>query len=530
MNPAQPNQSSSFSVPDQTLPVSPPNPIVPPVAVGVPIPVSASAPTPSQNVSSGQTGIPPQPPVQSSPKNDSDNKWTKPFAIILLVLAVIVIGVMLWVIFFDNATTRNIKQIVIPSTVVEVATPTPAVKAPASISGNIIFQGYASPESYLVIVERTEDSDDYKSVVTGLVPKTGSIPWVWKGALSGKNYEIKAQLKVRGITVQESTMTMVSAPASDVILGIVSEQDPPKPQITSISGNINLNGYIPSGSTISITAQNSTGGTIQTVASGIAATDNVAWSWGNALVGTTYNIGAQLINSTGALLFSSSPVNITAPSTGLVFDINSSAQPPAPTVVGISGTININGSIPNNSYITLGIRPTGTTAFNQVAGNISATDNVAWSWPSAQSGTSYDLQAYLWVNNQPFSSSQILTVVAPASNEVLTMNVQQTLAAPPNNTINISCGGQSGGNYQATINYNTGSTLSNATSYNLLVTLASAGNQVLNSTVNPPSPTTSQSLTTTYIFTPGATYYAQYAYSTGGSMSPLSAPIQFVCQ
>ena len=450
--------------------------------------------------------------------------WLKPLYIIIAVCFLIIAGILIWLIAFNKGAKFGTS--VVP-------TPTPVVKKSAQIAGNILFQGYASSEAYLVIAEKAEGESQFESVITGLVPQSGAIPWIWKNATAGANYEIQAQLKVKGNTVLTSTSNLISAPATNVNLVLVSGEQPPAPTTTQITGDVNINGYIPSGANVVITADTTSGAGGQTTLPPIAAVDDTPFTWNGAVSGTSYDLTAQLVSAQGTPIGSPSSINVTAPSSGLQFNINSTAQPPAPTITGLSGNIIINGSIPSSSYITLGTRITGTSSFNQVANNIAATNNASWSWSQASSGTSYDIQAYLWSNSQPYSQSQILTVSAPSDGNTLTINAQQPTGAPGGNTMTISCNGQQSGAFQATINYNTQGNLSNAQSYNIIVTLASTGSQVLNTVVSPPNPTQTQTLTTTYIFTSGATYYAQYAYATssgGSNFSPLSPAIQFSCR
>ncbi len=476
-----------------------------------------------------QTPPPPVTPPSTSTETEEEkeNKFLNPLLILLGVVSIILIVAIVWLIFFNSKNgltyfTKNQTQII---------TPTPA--PPASISGVINFEGYAPAGSYLAIAARPSGKAEFSDVVSGLVPQSGNIPWDWSDADSGTNYDIKATIKVSGKVIEQSSINSVSAPADTIVLPLVSEQKSPQTTNTSINGNVHLDGYIPAGSYINIVVEQNNSNNLINAVTNLSATDGVNWSWSSAISGQTYQIQANLISSTGSLISSSSLQTLTAPSSNINLAISSTANPPAPAITGISGTININGSIPPNSYITLATRPTGTGTFNQINGNISATDGVSWVWNNANSGQSYDVQAYLWSNGQPYSQSNILTLTAPSANNLLTINAQQQLSAPSGSTINVSCNGQQNGNWQVTINYNTQSNLQNAQSYNLVMTYASQGNQVLNTTLNPANPTQSQSLTTGYIVTTGATYYAQYSYSTSANsanFSPLSPPVQFACQ
>lgn len=235
-----------------------------------------------------------------------------------------------------------------------------------------------------------------------------------------------------------------------------------------------------------------------------------------------------------------SPTKILAPTLG---QINPSLSPtPTSTTSatnsaqftnGISGTIITTNNIPPNSYFTLGVKNATSSSFSQVLTNITASSSANWYWGNATNGATYDIQAYLWVNNTPYSQSNILTVKAPSGNNQLSINTKQTLAGPDTSTINVSCNGQQSGQFQATINYNTLSSLLNVAQYRVVIVLAADGTQVFNTILSPSSPNVPQSLTTTYVFVPGATYTAQYAYTKTTNLtqfSDLSAPVQFSCR
>lgn len=527
--PVQPNTSQTSSAPTQSpLPSSSTQNtrIQSQSKPAAPIPSSPTQPSVTVDVSAPIANNEALSVSTEEKSNDNDNSWANPLMIGLGICGFLILAVLCWLLFFNKRTVIQVPEVITP-------TPQPP-KAYTTMSGFITFQGYVPAGAYLAISERADDKADFKDVVSGLSPQPGSIPWAWNNAVQGTNYQVRALLKVQGKIIQESAVSNVSAPATNVILPLVSEQNPPQAQQVPISGTVHLDGYLPSGSTFSVLSRVTGTGNFATVASNIPAQDGASWSWNGASSGQTYDINIQLFDGSGNLISTDNPQTVTAPSSGLMFTVSSNAQPPAPAITGISGTININGSIPANSYITLGVRPASSNgSFNQVASSISATNGVAWSWTSAQTGTQYDVQAYLWVNGQPYAQSSIVTVTAPSQNDLLTINAQQTLGAPAGNTISVTCNGQSNNAYQATINYNTQTNLNNPVSYNIVVTLASQGNQVMNTTVTPGNPTQSQSLTTTYIFTPGSTYYAQYSYSSqpnSNTFSPLSPAVQFSCQ
>lgn len=464
--------------------------------------------------------------------NQEETTWMNPLLITLAIGTGIVLVVLFGLIFFGkkNKTVQMLTQKTTPPIVTQIITPTQ--KPTNLISGTIIFQGYTPPEAYIAIAERIQGKTDFKDVVSGLIPGKDT-SWTWNNALHGTNYEIIAELKIRGKTVQESPIVAVSAPATAVELSIVSEQNPPQPQTTAISGTVHLEGYIPSKSTITVLSRISGAENFATIISGLPAQDTTAWNWNKAVSGKTYDIVVKLQNASGIPISSDTSKTITAPSSGLSFFVSSTAQPAKPIITGLSGKILINGDIPPNSYVTLGTRQTGKATFTQVGNTISATNGISWSWGNAQSGIKYDVQAYLWVNGKPYAQSIIVTLTAPSQNNQLTINAQQQISAPSENTIHVTCNGQQNGQFQATINYNTNASLQNVQQYTIVVTLASQGNQVISTTITPGNPDQSQSLTTGYQFTSGVTYYAQYAYATkanSNSFSPLSPAIQFSCR
>lgn len=458
----------------------------------------------------------------TSPADDGANpSWFWPLMIAMGVFVIFFAGIFTWTLS-SQKPAASIPQVT-PSQTQNVA----------AISGTIEFDGYASPEAYLAVAERRVGKDtDFKDVVSGIVPSSGSIPWSWKDATAGNNYEIRISLKSRGKVIQQSASMIVSSPATNVAIRLVSEQQPLVAQTATISGTIDLKGYVPSGSTVTILAK-----TLSAVAYGVVAsagaTDNAPWSWSGAASGTTYDVKAQIQGSDGAILSNESPVTVTAPSNSQILKATSVATPSSQISGGISGTINLNGTVPSGSYITIGTKKNGTATFNQVLSQIPASNGISWNWGAASSGTTYDVQAYLWENNKPYAQSQILTIAAPSTFEVLTINAQEPISAPALTTFNVSCGTKQGGQFQVNLNYNTQNNLPNPQQYNIVITSGSGGGQVVNSVVTPPTPNQSQTLTTLAVIQPSATYFAQYAFAqctNCGTFSPLSQPIQFACQ
>ena len=98
----------------------------------------------------------------------------------------------------------------------------------------------------------------------------------------------------------------------------------------------------------------------------------------------------------------------------------------------ISGTIHLNGPIPQGSSISIGIRDHGTTGDYQIfTSGLTATDDSAWQYNQAEEGKSYQLQAYLDLNGTHNATSEPITVSAPATEEVLTINIVTPPSSSP---------------------------------------------------------------------------------------------------
>lgn len=403
-----------------------------------------------------------------------------------------------------------------------------------SISGMLDINGQIPEGATISILARRDGESDYKVVVKSATVTDGGA-WEWVGASRNEPYNIQAVMNSGGQTVSKSNTITVVAPADSEVLKFNIQSSAATQTPTTISGTVGLNGYIPPNASLSISAGQA-GAALATVVSGLPAVDNVSWSWGNALSGVTYSLQANIVVN-GSVVASSTLYTTAAPATNEVININSTLTPPAPTPVPISGSININGYVPSGSTVNIAARQTGTASFTTFASNISPTDGTAWTYPSGLSGTSYDLQASLMSNGTTLSQSQILTVPAPASNELLTINAQAQPAAPPANSMTNTCVGvnPSTNLWQVQISYNTNNAVPNVQQYLLTIGNNQGGSQFLSNTstpLNPSSPNQTQTYTTGFLFTSGQTYYAQWAYSTCATcntFSQNSSSLQFYC-
>lgn len=205
-----------------------------------------------------------------------------------------------------------------------------------------------------------------------------------------------------------------------------------------ISGIIDLNGIPPEGSLIMISQKTANSQNNYVVFSDdINAKDGTPWQFSNAEKGKSYEIQAALIVNNNVIT-QSSPIFVTSPATGeaLVLNVTSeqlvAAAIATPTPGGnsiISGNIGVNGYIPQGATITVKGRSLGKTTYTTVASNLPAVDNQIMTYTTAVAGQTYEVQGFLSDSNgNQIGSSNVITITAPANNEVL--NINSTAQAP----------------------------------------------------------------------------------------------------
>ncbi len=445
------------------------------------------------------------------------------FLLGIIILLLIIIGIIGW---FSASGTKS------PITII----PQNTKNNVSGIDGVIDLDGDVPEGSTISIGARKLGARQFNIVVTQ-VPAKDRATWSWEGAESGVTYELQAYVMQNNAATTQSNITQIVAPTDNASLRILAVEKPAQPKKTTIVGALNINGYIPSGSTITIQAKEAGSSDYQTIQSDLAPTDGSTWSWTDAQEGVKYTIRPILVQN-GDTIVTGSTIQTAGPADDETLTINSTVTPPAPAVaaapskVSLSGTINFNGNIPNNATVSLGVRRSGGGTFSQAASGLSAGNGMNWNWNGATAGVSYDVQAYLWVNNQPFSQSQVLTIAAPASGEVLTIQAPST--GTPGNTITANCSNQQQGSMrEATINYNTKANLANVQQYLVTIGTSSNANNTMNSVVTPNNPGANQNLNTGFILNSGTTYYAQYAYTTSqnsNNWSAFSPSVTVKCQ
>lgn len=219
----------------------------------------------------------------------------------------------------------------------------------------------------------------------------------------------------------------------------------------TISGQLNFNGLKPADQpnrAVSIRLMQRVRGETEFVETGIniPVADEATWSWSSALSGTTYELRADGYFG-NEMITTSNTIVATAPATDLTLTFNVTTddlpeelrptpdpeEPEAVVPATVSGTIIINGFLPQGSTVTIFGRPTGSeNEFKPALEDLPARSGMTWSFSQAQAGVTYDYQAELYNSaGALIGESVYLTVTAPAANERLTINSTATQPAVP---------------------------------------------------------------------------------------------------
>jgi hypothetical protein len=89
----------------------------------------------------------------------------------------------------------------------------------------------------------------------------------------------------------------------------------------------------------------------------------------------------------------------------------------------ISGQLDFNGVPPENGTVALYAAPEDSNNFELIQNGIQAQDVVKWEWQGAQNGKMYQVKATLLDGSgKQIAQSNVITVAAPATDELLTIN------------------------------------------------------------------------------------------------------------
>lgn len=417
------------------------------------------------------------------------------------------------------------------------------------ISGTLNINGVVPQNATLTLYEKQVNSKSQFTAFAQISHPSDLLSWNFPGGKQNVSYEIKGVLTVDGKELVSSDPVFITAPATDEKIELEIPSSSGGSAI--ISGTIDLNGYIPQGSTITVEGKRVGDQNYAIVASSVSAKDNQFVSYTTAIAGQEYNVRAVLYDASGTQIGISSTLSVVAPAENETLSLNSTATPPvmptptnapanSPTVppvstgAVISGSINFNGAALPNSRIVIFERPINTQNYQVAVDNITPVNGVTWQWNGATTGQWYNMIAILKQRqsngtDQDITLSTVLTVAAPAANETFTLNSGFSLP-PPGGNVGMTCGNLNGQTWSATLSFPSSV---NAQSYWIQAGTTNGGIELMNQTMNATSNQTQQISTNVQN---GTTYYVRYAYATipnlsaGSSQySPFSQTSQVRC-
>jgi hypothetical protein len=353
------------------------------------------------------------------------------------------------------------------------------------------------------------------------VPLVSAATWSWSGAENGKTYEIQAAVEFAGREIAKSSTIIVTAPAGgeQLTFNVSADQVPqdllvmsdgsynaesapflPTPKLTpassfpqasaspipspsptnivSLSGRVNLSGYVPPNARFVLKVAPEGTEAFQVVTSDIEVKDSAVWIWSGAQVGQRYKVMLELLDK-DIVIGRSEQVVMVAPAANQYLQVASTAKIAGQASgerAAIVGKIDLNGPVANNSSILILQRKPGQTAYSPVA-RIPAADGQTWSFDSALSGTQYEMTAALQVNEQNTSSANAVSLTAPASNIVFRINTNVSLDAPGKPRL-LTCGTKkANGKWPAEVVFDQ---IQNANSYWLQIGSTAGNNNIYN--------------------------------------------------
>lgn len=399
------------------------------------------------------------------------------------------------------------------------------------LSGSFDINGVIPEGATVTISVQADGTSGYTPVLSGL-PAVDGTGWKWTNATRGTTYSVKAQLMQGGKAYGDSQVTNLVAPSRREVLVINStyKNQNGKTQYGPISGTIDLNGAVGAQSNVTLYQKKVTDENYTQVTDQIQAVDGAAWKWGGAVEGEEYNMMATLFVN-GQASGTSRVITVTSPASNEVITINSTYQAP-PEQVSISGNVVINGPIPGNSTVTIYAKGPSDKSPVAVISGLAANETTSWNWTKAIQGYTYTMSASVMQNGNDQGDSQTITVTAPASNELMVVNLGKAggpTVQPPNSPT-AQCVSQTNGQWTVNVNYQS---VNGANNYWIQVGSNYKGSDVLNTYVQwSGTGTQSYSLNT---INNGRTYYAQYAASTcstctsSSQFSPFSNVLTFSC-
>lgn len=392
-------------------------------------------------------------------------------------------------------------------------------KNTGTVSGTIQYSGLKPEEGdkgYVYVEYREHNKGDFVRLEDKTAPLQDGYKWSLDGVPTDITYDARAVLVVGtdDVITKSNTIT-VTAPAQhevfefnvtyDMLPDYALQTNP-----VSLGGYVIVNGFIPSGSTLSIfTRQKDKNENFDEVVKRTQVTgQKTDWNWSEALPGRTYEIKAEVYNSTGTVYASSFVGEKAAPSDNAYFILDSRAEDPNSTQnKTISGTVKVNGNFSSSSKVHIKAKVSGGSEYKTIATVNPSNSNVNWQWSEAVSGTKYDIKPFIVEQGKDDIKGDSISVTAPASSVKLVVDTKNNPKAPEHKPELESCKNIEGNKFQANLKFKN---IDGADKYWLIVGKSSGDMDVSNSIVNN-SGSTDPTLVVN--INRDQNYYTSYAYT-----------------
>ncbi len=407
-----------------------------------------------------------------------------------------------------------------------------------TISGTVIYNGLKpqeGDEGEVKLMYREHGVDtSFQELEDFTIPLEDNAKFSVPDVPVNKTYDAKAVLYAGGQKITDSNVITVSAPSSDNVLEFnvtydmlpdsALEQNP-----VSMSGYVDINGYIPNDSTLKVYAKEVDKPSFDVIATQPITGARTYWSWDKALAGREYNIKVEAYTAQDNLFAASNVGTKAAPSKNVYFVITSRASAPEQKAE-ISGQVKVNGTFESGTQVKIKARLHNEGEYETVTTVDPSNAFVDWKWTGASAGKTYDVRAYLsQTDGKDVAEGSYLTVVAPAEHVELVVDLGEQLSMPKETPKLVGCSSASGDDkkFVAELEYKN---VKGAKKYRIQVGKKPGSNSTYDSIVNNAGSTDPQAKVTV---NKDDTYYTRYSYtdcsdcSDESSFSPYSNTLEF---
>ena len=407
------------------------------------------------------------------------------------------------------------------------------IKNRSKIAGTLDLNGPIPSGSKLLITQKEigsgEEKETSQIVISPMDEQSFTID-----SKAGQSYKIEAQLVQSSGETTVSDPTYVTAPAKSESLRInfTDNNSPKVTQKAEISGDVQVNGYIPQGAYINIEGKESGSNFYVIVADKMEASLSTPMKYMQANTNQKYVIRGKMYDKNGNSIGQSDEITVAAPAQNEKLVINSTAKAPS-TETTINGFVTLNGNTPPNSSVVIYWRKSGTGEYTVALDGIEAIDGAKWSIKNASQGTMYEMFAVLKQKesnqDKDIAGSGSQLVSAPANNIFFKINSGFQLPGAVG-SISLTCKNHDNvsNKWDATISYQS---ILGAKAYWFEVGTTSTWNDVLNQKAL----AVGASYQTAYVhISDSVIYYTRYASNNTGSFedssfSPFSGVSNIKC-